>query len=324
MLVRFPTRCIRITVEGPVLHLVIRRLKAALYRKVSERFMAGCSNYNTLEVRRASRSKQQGRAVFARHDFPHAHGAVFTSPFAAQRFAKEHGYPLVVKPNVSGFSRGSHFPINSAAELWKASLAVKVWWPTSVVEQYLLGANYRVLATQDKLVSVIRRYPPFVDGDGVHNLAQLIAAENATRESMGLHPTIHPIDNSAATRRYLAKQGLTLDSVPASGERVYTFNRVALAPGGIVETIDRDTIPEANQKLFLDVMKAFDARLLGIDVIFERGIETSWQDQECILLEVNSRPYTRMHDFPRYGAKEDLSAFKAEMDSLVVDDTDTF
>jgi D-alanine-D-alanine ligase-like ATP-grasp enzyme len=303
---------------------VIRRLKAALYRKISERFMAGCSNYNTLEVRRASRSKEQAREVFARHGFPHARGAIFTNPFSAQGFAREHGFPLVVKPNVSGFSRGSHFPINSSAELWKASLAVKVWWPTSVVEQYLLGANYRVLATQDKLVSVIRRYPPFVDGDGIHNIAHLIDAENATRASMGLHPTIYPIEISASTRRYLAKQGLTLDSVPADGERVHTFNRVALAPGGIVETIDRNTIPAANQQLFLDVMRAFDARLLGIDVIFEKGIETDWREQQCILLEVNSRPYTRMHDFPRYGNAEDLTAFKAEMDALVVDDTDTF
>lgn len=286
--------------------------------------MAGCSNYNTLEVRRASRSKRQAREMFARHGFPHASGAIFTSPFAAQRFARKHGYPLVVKPNVSGFSRGSHFPINSSLDLWKASLAVKVWWPTSVIEQYLLGANYRVLATQDELVSVIRRYPPFVDGDGVSTIAHLIEQENATRESMGLYPTMHPIETSSATRRYLAQQGLTLGSVPAAGERIYTFNRVALAPGGIVETIDRGSMPEANRQLFLDVMQAFDARLFGIDVIFERGIEYDWREQKTILLEVNSRPYTRMHDYPRYGEREDLSAFKTEMDELVVADSDTF
>lgn len=286
--------------------------------------MAGCSNYNSLEVRRASRSKRQAREMFEKHDFPHAKGDIFASPFKAQQFAREHGFPLVVKPNVSGFSRGSYFPINTPAELWKASLAVKVWWPTTVIEQYLLGANYRVLATQDELVSVIRRYPPFVDGDGKSTIAELIERENATRESMGLYPTIHPIDTSSGTVRYLAKQGLNMNSVPDDGARIHTFNRVALAPGGIVETIDRSTIPEANTKLFLDVMKAFDARLFGIDVIFEKGIEIPWQDQKTILLEVNSRPYTRMHDFPRYGPTEDLSAFKAEMDALVIDDADTF
>lgn len=286
--------------------------------------MAGCSNYNSLQVRKASRSKRQARNMFAKHDIPHAKGTLFINPWTAHKFAKEHGFPLCIKPNVSGFSRGSHFPIRNYRELWKAALWAKVWWPTSVVEQYLLGANYRVLATPDELVSVIRRYPPFVDGNGKDTIAALIDSENAIRKSMGLFPTIYPIAKSQATIDYLAKQDLSLESVPAAGERIYTFNRVALAPGGIVEIIDQANIPDANKELFLKVIKAFDAKLFGIDVIFEKGIEVDYREQGCIFLEVNSRPYTRMHSVPRYGQAEDLQAFYSEMDSLVVADSDTF
>jgi len=286
--------------------------------------MAGCSNYNSLQVRKASRSKRQAREMFAKHDIPHAKGTLFINPFTAHRFAREHGFPLCIKPNVSGFSRGSHFPINNYKDLWKAALLVKVWWPTSVVEQYVLGANYRVLATDTELVSVIRRYPPFVDGDGHTTISQLIDTENAIRQEMQLHPTIYPMSKSDAVVRYLRKQGLSLDSVPDKGERIYTFNRVALAPGGIVEIIDQKTIPAANRELFLKVIKAFDARLFGIDVIFEEGIEKDYREQGCIFLEVNSRPYTRMHSYPRYGEAEDLSDFYNEMDSLAIADSDIF
>ena len=305
--------------DGPVRHL-----KASLYAWISRRYMPGCSNYNTLEVRRASRSKRQAREMFARHGFPHAKGEVFTGFGTARRFAREHGYPLCVKPNVSGFSRGSHFPIRDAAELDRACRWVKAWWPTSIVERYLAGANYRVLATPDRVVSTIRRYPPFVDGDGASDIDTLIDAENATRERMGLYPTMHPIAKNGAARAWLARQGLDLASVPPAGVRVNVFNRVALAPGGIVEVIDQATLPEANRQLFKDVVKAWDARLFGVDVIFEHGIETDWREQESILLEVNSRPYTRMHSAPRYGEAEDLDAFHAEMDALNVDDADTF
>ncbi len=262
--------------------------------------------------------------MFARHDIPHAQGTLFFNPLTAHRFAKQHGFPLCIKPNVSGFSRGSHFPINNFRELWKAALWVKVWWPSSIVEQYLLGSNYRVLATDKEIVSVIRRYPPFVCGNGRDTIDKLIDDENAIREQMNLHPTIYPISKSAATIAYLEKNGMTLQSVPADGEQVYTFNRVALAPGGVVEIIDQSTIPEANRELFLKVIKAFDARLFGVDVIFEKGIETDYREQKCIFLEVNSRPYTRMHSFPRYGTPENLEAFYAEMDSLMVVDADTF
>ena len=301
-----------------------RRPKALLYAWISRTFMDGCSNYNPLSVRKGSRSKRQARERFAEHGIPHAEGEVFANPFAAVRFAREHGFPLCVKPNVGGFSRGSHFPIETMGELRRAAFAVKAWWPTSVVERYLEGANYRVLATREDIVSVIRRYPPFVDGDGTRTVEQLIDAENATREAMNLYPTMHPIGKEPRNVAHLRSQGLALDSVPEAGRRVTLFHRVALAPGGIVETIDRTTIPEINRELFLRVVHAFDANLFGIDVIFERGIDVPYTEQRCIFLEVNSRPYTRMHAFPRRGEADDLDAFHARMDALEIPDKDVF
>jgi D-alanine-D-alanine ligase-like ATP-grasp enzyme len=302
----------------------VKSLKALIYGWISQKYMAGCSNYNSLQVRKASRSKKLARAMFARHDIPHAKGTLFLNPWTAYRFAREHGFPLCIKPNVSGFSRGSHFPINNYRELWKAALLVKVWWPTSIIEQYLSGANYRVLATGDSLVSVIRRYPPFVDGNGRDTISTLIDAENLVREQMGLFPTIYPIQKSQTTIDYLRKQGRTLDTIPAKGERVHTFNRIALAPGGVIEVIDQSTIPAANRELFLKVINSFDANLFGIDVIFEEGIEKDYREQRCIFLEVNSRPYTRMHNAPRYGQRENLDDFYHRMDALVITDSDTF
>jgi len=295
-----------------------------IYKWISQRYMAGCSNYNSLAVRKSSRSKEQARAMFAKHEVPHARGQIFINPFKALTFAKEHGFPLCIKPNVSGFSRGSHFPITNNTELWKAALMVKVWWPSSVIEQYLRGANYRVLATQDQIVSIIRRYPPFIDGNGENSIGDLIDSENAIRQQMNLHPTIYPIKKSKDVSKYLARQGLSFDSVPARDERVYLFNRVALAPGGIVETIDKSKVPEINKRLFCSVVKQFDATLFGIDVILEHGIEQDYTTQKCIFLEVNSRPYTRMHEKPRYGEIDDLQPFYDKMNSLVVADTNTF
>jgi len=201
---------------------------------------------------------------------------------------------------------------------------VKIWWPSSVIEQYLLGSNYRVLATENELVSVIRRYPPFVDGDGEKTIGQLIDEENAIRKSMNLHPVIFPIKKSSAVAGHLKKQDLNFDSVPAKDKRVELFNRVALSPGGVVETIDIESVHPDNAALFKEVVKRFNATVLGIDVIFEKGIESSRQSQRCIMLEVNSRPYMKMHDVPRYGEKPDLTEFYANMNQLDVADADTF
>ncbi|NKB77905.1 MAG: cyanophycin synthetase [Gammaproteobacteria bacterium] len=302
----------------------MRKLKAFVYRWISERYMNGCSNYNSLEVRKGCRSKEQGRAIFAKNGVPHARGLIFLWPWKAHQFAKEHGFPLVIKPNVSGYSRGSYFPINSYGELWKAIFWAKIWWPTTVIEQYLKGANYRVLTTEEEYVSVIRRYSPFVIGNGKDKISKLIDDENETRQKMKLYPVIFPIRKNDPVVRHLKKQGLTLASIPDDKEHIELFHRVALSPGGVVEIVDQAAIPPENTELFKNVVTMFDANVLGIDVIFEKDITVSHKDQKCIFIEVNSRPYMKMHHYPRYGKAEDFSNVLEKLDTLDISDKDIF
>ncbi|WP_293644861.1 cyanophycin synthetase [Thiolapillus sp.] len=302
----------------------MKLLKKTLYAWIDRLFLHGCTSYNSLDVRKSCRSKAQAREVFAANGIPHAEGKIFFSPWQAHRFAQQHGFPLVIKPNVSGFSRGSHFPIRNYRELWKAALMVKIWWPMSMVEKYLQGRNYRVLVGNGEIISVIRRYPPFVIGDGTASIGELIDRENQVRKDMGLYPVIHPIPKTRMIRRYLKKQGLSLASIPEENREIILFNRISLVPGGVVETLPADSLPPVNRALFLRILKLFRANILGIDVIMEEGIETPWNEQKCIFLEVNSRPFTAMHDVPRYGKPEDLSAHFQRLDALEIDQRDIF
>jgi len=299
-------------------------IKKLIYQWISKRYMAGCSSYNSLEVRKSCRSKAQARTVFSQSNVPHAQGMIFFNPIKAHQFAKQHGFPLVIKPNVSGFSRGSHFPITNFTELWRAIFLAKLWWPTTVVEQYLEGNNYRVVIAQGKIMSVLQRYSPFVTGNGKDSIRTLIDEENKIREQMDLYPVIHPLNKGKITQQFLKKQRYSLETIPADGEIVKLFYRISLAPGGVVRTISKHTIPAVNQQLFKDVLQMFDANILGIDVIFEKGIEVDYRDQKCIFLEVNSRPYLKMHDYPRYGEKEDLSPYFEELNALEVSQADVF
>ncbi len=313
----------------------MQTIQKKIHQWISEKFMDGCSSYNDLAVRRSCRSKAQAREVFANNHVPHAKGLIFFNPLKAISFAQQHGFPLVIKPNVSGFSRGSHFPIKNYRELWKAIFLAKLWWPTTVVEQYLLGNNYRVVvvkgspdATGDsakgEIMSVIERFSPHVLGDGVLTIEQLIDQENGIREAMGLFPVIHPLSKGPVTKKFIAKKGYHLNTVPPAGEVVTLFYRISLAPGGIVTVIDQQTIPQVNKDLFIDVLAMFDANILGIDVIMQQGIEHAYDEQKCILLEVNSRPYLKMHDYPRFGNKEDLSRFFHHLDQFEINQADVF
>jgi D-alanine-D-alanine ligase-like ATP-grasp enzyme len=303
---------------------MIKTIKKVIYQWIEKRFMDGCSHYNTLSVRKSCRSKQQARRIFKRLNVPHAKGTVFFSPFKALRFIKKHGFPVVIKPNVSGYSRGSHFPIKSFKEFWKAALAVKIWWPTSIIEQYLEGKNYRVVVVKDDIMSVLRRYPPFVVGDGRNSIAELIDLENNTRKLMALYPVVHPIAKNDYIKKYLKKQGLNLDAIPDPGDTIQLYNKIALAPGGVVETLDKQSIAPENLEMFQSLLNELDANILGIDVIYEKGIETSFANQKAIFLEINSRPYLKMHDFPRFGGKQNLQPYYQNLNQIELNDSGIF
>lgn len=295
-----------------------------IYRWIEQKFMHGCSDYNELAVRKSSRTKQQARAAFVKYNIPHARGRTFFNPLTAFRFVKQYGFPVAIKPNVSGYSRGSHFPITNFKEFWKAVFLVKIWWPSSIIEEYLEGKNYRVVVIKDEIMSVIRRYPPFVVGDGNKTISELIDQENEQRQKMDLHPVIHPISKNGRTRRFLKKQHLHLSSVPESGKNVFLYNKIALAPGGVVETIDTESVSPKNRELFLKLLNSFDANIFGIDAIFEKGIESDPEQQKCIFLELNSRPYLKMHHFPRYGKKPELDSYFTKLNSIELGDAGVF
>lgn len=302
----------------------MKRIKQLLYSWIDHNFLGGCSSYNTLATRKSCRSKKQAREVFQRHGIPHAGGDIFYTPWGAVKFVRKYGFPVVIKPNVSGFSRGSYFPLTNYLSVIKAAILVKVWWPSSVIEQYLEGNNYRIVVVKDEIMSVIQRYPPFVIGDGSATIGELIDRENEIRQQMGLYPVIHPIEKDRTIERYLKKKNFSFASIPGKDEQITLFNRISLAPGGVVEIIDKQSIHPDNRELFLRILPLFGANILGVDAIFAEGITVSYKKQDVIFLEVNSRPYLRMHDYPRYGEKQDLSPYYAALDRLDVREKDIF
>jgi cyanophycin synthetase len=299
-------------------------MKHLLHKFLSRFFLSGCSDYNTLEVRRACRSKAKARASFEENKLPYAQGVSFINPIVAFKFVKKHGFPLVVKPNVGGFSRGAYFPIENKRQLLRACIGVKKWWPVSIVEQYLLGKNYRVVVTKFGIMSILRRYPPFVIGDGIKNIGDLIDEENTTRNEMNLAPVSQGIPKNLAIKSHLKRQKMDFSSVPTAGKKIYLHYKISLNLGSSVEIIDKSILTPANEASLKQSLSYFDANVLGVDVICKQGIEVDFSKQECIFLELNSRPFLLMHDKPRYGKREDLSGFYNKLNQITLTDNEKY
>jgi len=295
-----------------------------IHKYITSKFLDGCSDYNSLEVRRSCRSKRQARDMFEKWNIPYAKWEIFFSPFTAYRFVKKYWFPVCVKPNVWWYSRWSYFPINNWSELCKWIILAKIRWPTTVIEQYLLWKNYRVVVTKDNINIAMQRFPPFIIWDWKRDISTLVKEENQIRKDMKLLPIIHLVEKSPKTIKHLKKQALDFNSIPKKDEKIELFHRVALSTWWTLENVDLETITSKNKELFLKILDLFKSNIFWIDVIMEKWIDIDYDKQKTIFLEVNSRPYLKMHWVPRYWEKPDMTEMYKKLDSLDIKDNNIF
>ena len=137
------------------------------------------------------------------------------------------------------------------------------------------GTEYRIFLLDDEVVYAARKYPPFIEGDGVRSIRDLLIAHNAALQARGLSPAS-------------AKRDTSLDTVLARGERWDIPGRMNLSAGGTmrIESPSSDaTVAMARQ-----AARALGLRVAAVDLFADIA-----GGQDAIrIIEVNSNPSIRL------------------------------
>jgi hypothetical protein len=137
------------------------------------------------------------------------------------------------------------------------------------------GTEYRIFLLDDEVVYAARKYPPFIEGDGVRSIRDLLIAHNAALQARGLSPAS-------------AKRDTSLDTVLARGERWDIPGRMNLSAGGTmrIESPSSDaTVAVARQ-----AARALGLRVAAVDLFADAA-----GGQDAIrIIEVNSNPSIRL------------------------------
>jgi len=135
----------------------------------------------------------------------------------AQSFLESVGR-CTVKPAGAGRGSGVTCGVTTPRDLALAFAFALRWGNSVVLERHISGSEYRLLVLDNRVVSVVRRRPPSVTGDGSATVGQLVKAENARRirapDRHGLYPITIDLDLVFTLRR----SGLSLRSVLGHGE----------------------------------------------------------------------------------------------------------
>lgn len=203
---------------------------------------------------------------------------------AAYTYAKNIGFPVVVKPN-SG-SQGSHVAlVRNKKELYQALRRIFKSDKVALVQQYVSGRDYRLVVLDEKVISAYERIPLNVVGDGTTSITGLLKAKQKEFRRTHRDTTINQADPRIANK--LKEQGLSLRSVPKAGERIYLLDNANLSSGG--DSVDvTNSIHPTFQKLAVTLTADMGLRLCGVDLLINGDI--SEEADEYWIIEINAAP----------------------------------
>ncbi len=225
---------------------------------------------------------------------------------AVASYALFEGRALVIKPKSTNYGLGITIFQQGVQNREDFAKAVEIAFREDkeiMVEDYLVGTEYRFFVLGDETLAVLLRVPANVIGDGVHTVAELVAAKNDhPLRGDGSRTPLKKIALGDIERLQLKEQGLTVDSIPAKDQLVQLRANSNISTGG--DSIDMtDEMHPSYKKLAVGITKAMGAAVCGVDLIIpdlkkpaEAGL-SSWG-----VIEANFNPMMMMHIFP-YGGK---------------------
>jgi D-alanine-D-alanine ligase-like ATP-grasp enzyme len=152
---------------------------------------------------------------------------------------------------------------------------VSKYYDAILIQPIFSGTERRVFLLDDEVVYSARKHPPFVIGDGVHTLGELLVGYDEMLQARGLSPVA--IASEASLR-----------TVPAKGERCDIPGRTNLSAGGTM-AIEAHPSPIA-VGLARDAIRALGLRVAAVDLFTD--IDEKADGMRVI--EVNANPSIRL------------------------------
>lgn len=262
--------------------------------------------------------KEMTKLLLEQAGMPVPEGRVIDNPEAMQKAAEELGYPLVLKPLKGRQGQAVLTNLQNAGQLETAYNFARKEFPdydTYILERFFPGRDYRFTVVGGKLAAVSLRQPPYVTGDGVSSIRDLIARENSNPLRGKGHEkpmTEIPLEQAEC---YLGKTGFALDDIPAAGLQVQVIGNANLSTGGSSEDVTARVHP-SYAELAVRAAEAIGLDIAGVDIISD-NIAGPYRAGHGCILEVNAAPGIRMHQHPSLGEPRDVGG--AIVDYLFAD-----
>jgi len=274
--------------------------------KYQKRIQAAMTSQTSLIGVETAGNKRLTKIMLEDAGIPVPKGTVVRKLKSAIEDAEWLGYPVTVKPHDGHHGKGVTTNLANEAELVEAFERAKEMSSKVIVEQHLVGSDYRLLVVGGKFAAAAKRAPAAIVGDGQHTIAELIDIENQNPDrGYGHENVMTRLQVSSVTKHLLEKAEYTMESVLEDGQTFHLELTANLSTGGSAEDVT-DRVHKTNRFMAERIAKIIDLDIAGIDVMAPTLREPIAKVGGAVI-EVNAAPGLRMHLAPAKGKARNVA-----------------
>jgi len=298
----------------PVMRLDEKSLIQLGHGKYQQKIRASITGRTGLVAADTASDKNLTKKLLDEAGVPVPRGVVVRDEEEAVREAKRLRYPLVVKPLDGNHGRGVTIGVTGEDQLRFGFREAQGQSKggSVIVEQFYPGNDHRILVVGGKMVAVAERIPAQVVGDGVSTIRQLVEEVNCDpRRGEGHENVMTRIKIDALVEEYIARTGLTPDSIPEAEQVVQLRATANLSTGGTAVDRTNEIHPD-NAEIARRAALIVGLDVAGVDFVCP-DIARSVRETGGGVIEVNAAPGLRMHIEPSEGPPRDVARPIIEM-----------
>ena len=203
---------------------------------------------------------------------------------AAYRYAKNLGFPVIVKPNSLSQGAGVCLVYNRK-EFMYAVREIEKKDRVFRIERVAPGRDYRIVVLGREIISVYERLPLMIIGNGKSTISQLLKNKQKMFASIDRDTVIKRDDFRIGW--HLKHQGLRSSTILQKGKLITLLDNRNLSSGG--DAVDvTGTLHPTFKNLALRLVRDMGLRYCGVDIIVEGDITKPLNQYR--ILEVNAAP----------------------------------
>jgi cyanophycin synthetase len=208
--------------------------------------------------------------------------------------------PLIVKPRVGSRGRHTVTNIRTLEQFEKAIDVAKELCAYLSVEEHMFGDVCRATFVNGKLMGFYQGGTPFVVGDGVKTIEQLILDKDANRQAR-----VEKVQVNQEVRDFVARFGFQMEDVLPKDIRLPLTYRTGRLYGGVT----REMLDELHPSFVPTLTKA--AEIVGLPVIgFDCIVPDPTADastQRWGIIECNTLPFIDLHYYALEGKPKNIA-----------------